>query len=236
MKVLMTVFNRFTWAIEMCKKFEQAGLEIIIIDNASTYPPCVEWLNTCGHKVERMDQNYGPWVFLSYPYAQMQWINKTADQRALFMKYPDRFFILADSDFDLTGVPNDFPDHLMKGLISAKRGEWKCGLSYEINDLPSDSVPKQVYEYEKRYWVTKNHAGYFESQVDIGVTLYDREKQGEWFHAIRSDRPYTCRHLDWYHAREGWREEDQFFVDQTPGYYGWARKYYEEEILKLPPR
>jgi len=227
MKVFMTIFNRHSWAVEMCKKFESAGLEIIIIDNDSTYPPCVEWLNNCGYTVERMGVNRGPWVFLSDHTGQLQWLNRNDGKDTLYNKYTDRYFILADSDFDISMVPDDFPDHLMKGLNTAQRNEWKCGLSYLLDDLPVNAFTKQIIEYERRYWVTKNAAGYFESQVDIGVTMFDRQKQGEWYHAVRSDKPYTCRHLDWYHSVEGWREEDQWFIDNTPHYYGWCRKFHD---------
>lgn len=42
LKCFMTILDRFTWAMPMCEHIEKAGLELILIDNDSTYPPCVE--------------------------------------------------------------------------------------------------------------------------------------------------------------------------------------------------
>ena len=222
MKVFMTIFNRFTWAIEMCKKFEQVGLEVIIIDNASTFAPCVEWLKNCSYKVEKREKNEGPWVF---------------ETSELKDKYKDQFFYLADSDFDLSIVPNDFPDHLMRGLETCDdKTIWKCGLSCELNDLDDNAFTRQVIAHENNFWINKNSAGYWIAWVDIGVTLHDRNKKDHWYSALRSDRPYTCRHLDWYHKKENIRPEDIYFWEHTKDYYGWGQKWYNEIYLGNTPR
>lgn len=217
----MTIFNRFSWGAEMCKKFDECGLEVIIINNNSTYKPCIEWLKNCGYKVENMEQNSHAWAFF---------------ETDLYKKYPDRFFFLSDSDFDISTVPNDFPDHLMRGLEKTPPNIWKVGLSYEINDLPDNEFTRQVIAHEKNFWPPVNEYGFYNAWIDIGVTLHDRTKKDHFFSAWRSDRPYTCRHLPWYHTKENITNEHLYFMKANPSYYGWDRKWYEEMYLKRKPK
>jgi hypothetical protein len=221
MKCFVTIFERFSWAIPLCKDLTAAGLEVILIDNNSTYPPCVEWLKNCEYKVERMNYNAGPWAFV------------TTD---LHKQYLDRYYFLCDSDLDISKVPKDFPDHLMYGLENTGGDIWKAGLSFELNDLPDNIVTRQAIAHENAFWVDKTELGFYKAWIDIGCTLHDRSRQTDWYYSIRSDRPYTGRHLDWYHTEESWREEDTYFLEHTPGYFGWCKKYYDEVVLKLPPR
>jgi hypothetical protein len=224
MRVFMTIFNRFTWAIDMCEKFTQAGLEVVLIDNKSTYPPCIEWLKNCNYKVLKGTNDYGPWEFTSTD---------------LFKQYPDRFFILSDSDYDISQVPDDFPEFLMKGLENTKHPEvWKAGFSLEINDFPKNKYTDVVFEHESSFWATpQDELGFYHSWVDVGIALYDRERRKKnWYDALRAPRPYTCRHLDWYLTPETVREEDIYYFEvQSHAHYGWGRKWYNEIYLNKKP-
>jgi hypothetical protein len=220
-KCFVTIFNRFSWAVPLCKDLTDAGLEVIIIDNDSTFPPCVEWLKNCPYKIEKMDSNRGPWAY---------------DKTDLCKKYTDRFYFLCDSDISISTVPKDFPEHLMKGLEKSDPEIWKVGLSFEINDLPDNIVTRQAINHEKAFWGNMTPFGFHKAWIDIGCTLHDREKKAHWYSALRADRPYTGKHLDWYMTKETLREEDLYFLDLTKEYYGWCRKFYDEVILNKPPR
>ena len=217
MKVFMTIFNRFTWAIKMCEKFDSAGLEVILIDNKSTYPPCLEWLKNCNYKVEPGTNNYGPWEFM---------------RTDLFTKYPDRYFFLADSDYDISQVPDDFPEFLMKGLLNTIHPEvWKSGLSVEIEDLSKNEYTKQIYEHEISFWQTEvDDLGFYHSWVDVGIALYDRtRRKSNWYDALRAPRPYTCQHLDWYLTPETIREEDIYYFEiKNHAHHGYGREWYNK--------
>lgn len=222
MKCFVTIFNRYSWAIPLCHNLEMAGLEVIIIDNKSTYPPCVEWLKNCNYKIEYIGYNAAPWAF------------QTTD---LTNKYKDRFYFLCDSDMGIDAVPLDFPDVLMRGLERAEPGIWKSGLSYEINDLPDNITTRQAIVHENTFWERKTDYGFYTAWIDIGCALHDRERKGEqWYAAIRSDRPYTAKHLDWYFTEDTIRDEDMYYLETTPEYYGWFRRWYDENILKKEPR
>lgn len=226
MNIFITIWNRYSWVIPFCEDCEKAGLTVVLIDNASTYPPCVEWLSKCKYKVITMKKNEGAWAFFTTP---------------LYQEYTDRYFMISDSDQDISNVPSDFPEVLTQGIINHTHGQiWKAGLSQEINDLPDNSFANQVYAYEKDFWTNRTLFEFYEVWMDLGVAVYDRERRGEfpnkeshWYNAVRAMRPYTSRHLDWYLTAENMREEDEYyFKAKDPAYRGWGFKFYAEQILK----
>jgi hypothetical protein len=220
-KCFVTIFQRYSWAIPLCKDLTDAGLEVILIDNHSTFPPCVEWLNNCGYKIERREINNGAWAF---------------DKTELCEKYKDRFYFLCDSDIDISMVPKDFPEHLMRGLENSDPEIWKVGLSFEINDLPDNVVTRQAFIHESAFWNKEPINGFHKAWIDIGCTLHDREKKAHWYSTLRADRPYTAKHLDWHLSKETWRAEDEAYLKDTEEYYGWCRKWYDEVYLNKPPK
>lgn len=226
MNVFITIWNRHTWAIPLCEDFEKAGLTVILIDNASTYLPCIKWLMDCKYKVHYMPRNYGPWVFFTH----------------LYKEYTDRYFMISDSDQDISGVPKDFPYYLKAGLEKHTEDKiWKCGLSQEIEDLPDNKFAQEVYKYESTYWRNKTHDGFYHVWMDLGIAVYDRHRRTEdptntdqnghcWYSAIRADRPYTSRHLDWYLTKDNLREEDKYYLRVEAEHKGWLWKLNEEHI------
>ena len=225
MNVFITIWNRFSWAIPLCEDFTKAGLTVILIDNASTYPPCIEWLKSCPYKVHFMEKNESAWAFFT---------------TSLYKEYTDRYFMVSDSDQDISGLPSDWVDVLMKGLEETSDGVWKSGLSQEIEDLPKDNpYAQEIYNYEKNYWTNVNKDGYYKVWMDIGVAIYDRSRRNDdpihdvvgenrsWYAAVRSPRPYVSRHLDWYLTPEKFREEDIYYLNggdwarADTAHYGW---------------
>lgn len=230
MNIFITVWNRHSWLIPFCEDCVKAGLTPILIDNASTYDPCVEWLKKCPYKVIWMEHNEGPWVFFT----------------KLYSDYKDKYFFISDSDQDISKVPTDWPQHLISGLERHTENKiWKAGLSQEINDIPKEDnhVLKEIYDYEKGFWRNQLSDGFYHVAMDLGVAVYDRERRTEdpkntdqnghcWYNAIRSDRPYTSRHLDWYLTKDNLREEDHYYFNAKNVHYGWGFKFYDEVYKK----
>jgi hypothetical protein len=213
-KVFVTMFNRFTWALPLLRDFERAGCEVILIDNNSTYPPLLEWYKTCPYKVHRMDKNHLAWAFFT---------------TELYQQYiEDRYFIISDSDMDISRVPTDFVDVLFKALESANAPVWKAALPYDIYDLPDNEYTKVAVGANSGQFEYPNEQGYFKCDTDLGIALYDRSRRGDnptkelnWYASVRLPRPYMCRHLDWYLTEETLREEDRYYFEQAMYYsYG----------------
>lgn len=222
MNVFITIWNRYSWAIPLCEDFSKAGLNVVLIDNKTTYEPAVDWLKKCPYKVHHMNKNFGAWAFF------------ISD---LYSEYRDQYFMISDSDQDIRGIPSDWVDVLMKGLDETDDYVWKSGLSQEINDLPDNPYAKSIYDYEKNFYTNKNKRGYYKVWMDLGVAIYDRARRSEtpnkdenWYCAVRSPRPYVSRHLDWYLTPETLSEEDRYYLTASdPNYKGWLFKM--EEML-----
>lgn len=204
MNIFITVWNRYSWLTPLCADFVKAGLTPVIIDNDSTYTPCIEYLKECPYEVIKMENNEGPWAFF------------TTD---LYSKYTEQFFMISDSDQDISQCPSDWVDVLMKGLDEKDDNVWKSGLSQKIDDFPDNPYARDVYDYEKAFYSNLNKLGYYKVYMDLGIAVYDRSRRGEkpidegnWYCAVRSPIPYQSRHLDWYLTPETLREEDKFYL------------------------
>lgn len=218
MKVFIIAYNRLTPLKAMCEWLEQRGCTPIIIDNFSSYQPLVRWYDTCPYMVHRMWTNMGHQVF---------W-------KAEFLtRFIDRYYIVTDPDLDLSGVPDDFVDVLMKGLL-ANPTVIKSGLSLRIDDLPDNPYANEVKAWEQKYWDRpQDEHGFYKSEIDTTLALYDRERvfgqlpNDLFFQAVRSPYPYTARHLPWYQTKESVaaNEEEKYYMDHTHTY--WSGKFKE---------
>ena len=53
------MYNRLTYPKNMSEFLSDHGIEVILIDNNSTYPPLLEWYDKCPYKVHRLKENMG---------------------------------------------------------------------------------------------------------------------------------------------------------------------------------
>lgn len=218
MNCFVIMFNRLTWPKELCQHLIGAGLTPILIDNNSTYGPLLDWYEgECPYKVHRIDVNCGH---------QVLW------KSGLINKYRDRYYIVTDHDLDISRVPRDFVLQLYEGL-NFYPNVIKAGLSLEIKGLPDNPFAREVVGWETKFWETKKENGFYLSDVDTTLAMYDRERDfgelpnNKFFSAVRADRPYTAKHLPWYNTPEflAENEEERYYQEHTSTY--WAEKYKE---------
>jgi hypothetical protein len=186
MKALIINYNRLTLTRNLADWCAAHGLDVVIIDNGSDYPPLLDYYANTPHMVHRLPANYGHTVV---------WLLGLEKLYAQGERY-----IVTDPDLDLAGVPPDFLQVLHTGL-DRYRGVDKCGLSLEVNDLPDTPEAHLVRtQYEVRYWQHPLDPMYFQADTDTTFALY-RENVHHYGHsAVRTNRPYTARHLPWYYV------------------------------------
>jgi hypothetical protein len=183
MNCFIIMFNRLTWPRKMAEFLSDTGCEVILVDNASTYPPLLEWYDSCPYKVYRLQENYGHLVLWG---------------SGIINNYKDRHYIVTDPDLDLSGVPHDYVDFLMKGFLHEE--VVKVGLSLRVNDLPVNEFTRRIVEHEERHWRALQEDGFYAASVDTTFAIYDRERMlgQQVYWSLRSPEPYMARHLPWY--------------------------------------
>ena len=218
MKVFIISYNRLTWLKAMCEYLSDTGCDVIIIDNNSSYPPLLEWYDKAPYTIYRMKENLGHLAL---------W------KSGILNGFTDRFYFVTDPDLDLSQVPNDYADILMKGLM-LNPGVTKSGLSLRLDDLPANDYTKKVIDGESKFWLNKK-GSFYPADIDTTFSLYDRERDfkklppegNKFFHAVRSEAPYSARHLFWYETKETIESnpEEMFYQAHTNTY--WSGKLKE---------
>ncbi len=199
----MTVFvnNRdlLTWPRAMAEKLCETA-EVIIVDNASTYPPLLDWYAACPFEVIRLTDNVGH---------RAPWLTGIIDRRA------SDWYVVTDPDLDLSLLPDDWFSRLQELSL---RYSWasKVGLGLRIDDLPDDSpVKEDRVDWESRFWIDPLEPGVYRAGVDTTFALYHRDRAPFTWDDVRTDAPYLARHLPWYVTPETVTPEFRYYLDHA---------------------
>jgi len=220
--ILIPVFNSVTYLKSMVSQLRRYGFEeIIAIDNASTFPPLLDYLSQSSPdlSVIRLEENKGPH-------------NLFLDPKNL-LSLPDHFCI-TDPDLELNpSLPEDFIYELIS--LTEKHRVGKAGLALNISDWSKMRHEKfrigaadyQIWEWEAQFW--KNPVGFtstgdevYSAAVDTTFAVYNKRffDPADHLKGIRVGGKYTCRHLPWYKDRIVPAEEEAFYrASQKFSYY-----------------
>ena len=193
MKAFIITYNRLHLPVNMANYIFAHGIDPVFVDNNSDYPPLLEYYKTTPFEVVRMKENYG---------YKVVWEQNLLKKFGITGNY-----IVSDPDLDLSGIPDDFLEVLEEGL-RRHPGFDKCGFSLEINDLPhTDFNP---ISYEKQFWQHSLDGRYIVAAIDTTFALYKVPYHS--FKALRTNRPYTARHMPWYYFDfEDMPEDEQYY-------------------------
>jgi hypothetical protein len=195
MKCLIINFNRLTLPVKLANWAFNHGLEPIFIDNNSDYPPLLGYYGTrCPYKVLKMDRNYGYRVI---------WLQNVLKVLEISGK-----FIVTDPDLDLSMIPDDFLSVLEEGLRRYPEVT-KCGFSLELEGVKH----KDTLAWEAPFWKNPLDDQYFDAILDTTFALYHKKEFS--YSAIRTNRPYTCKHVPWYYEDLKDLPEDEQYYYKT---------------------
>lgn len=179
--------NRVSTLKSLINWLENKNLNIVVLDNDSSYPPLIEYYKSLNHEVIMLKKNFG---------------NQALYKWGGHLNYAGQYFIYTDSDL----VPKeDCPSDLVNYLIYSKQKHPsvnKIGVSLEIKDIPDFyTFKKDVLNWESKYWA--NELGdFYVADVDTTFAVYDKSSAAGSTHLItnclRTKRPYVMRHIPWY--------------------------------------
>lgn len=209
--IFIISYNRLNYLVDLISRLEEMGYKNIkIIDNASTYPPLLDYYNTTSHEVFRMDENYGHMVFWKKP---------------IFEKYRKDLYAITDPDVIPTdNCPKDFMKQFYYCLKKYPRIK-KAGFSLKIDDIPKDApLYHDVINWERAYNLFRiPGTNKYAADIDTTFALYipeDLDISRRFHVAIRIGFPYQLRHLPWYTKLSDVTEEDEYYSShRTNGFW-----------------
>jgi len=200
--IIINNYNRLTTLKALISSLERRGYtNIFVIDNASTYPPLLEYYITCPYTVFRLERNVG---YLA--------IWKTD----IHKKFIEGYYVYTDSDVvPCDECPDDFLNHFLQ-ILKRHKYATKTGFGLRIDDLPDHYDLKQsVIEWESKFWKHEVEENVFCAPIDTTFALYRpfAKKNANWYiEQYRTGGKYTAHHLPWYNNSAALSEEEQYYI------------------------
>ena len=213
--ILLPTFNNVTYLRNMIAQLIARNLRnVIVIDNASTEPDMLAYLDEVEHSVAvvKLDYNAGPRAPFLTP--------------ANYVRLPN-IFCLTDPDLMFNdALPEDFLFNLIDATETLMVG--KAGFAIDISqpELMSEKVLATqlsdgqrkygLIEWESRFWqhqvaATAGGDPIYKAAIDTTFAVYNKRyfRPEAFLNAVRFAGRYTCRHLPWYKENGLDRTEEQ---------------------------
>jgi hypothetical protein len=197
--VFINVRDRLSCLMQLLKWLERAGhRNITFIDNASTYPPLVSFLDENNHRTIRLRRNLGQTAL---------W--RVKELRGVIAK---QWFVYTDPDV----VPADTCPRNVVALMYRQLQEFpiylKAGLGLRLHDLPDCYHLKQsVIDWEQQLIGKEIAHNVFEADVDTTFALYRPGTPYTTGPSIRFQGMYSAHHLPWYSDSSQPDEEERYY-------------------------
>lgn len=211
--VVINNINRLSMMKRLIESLEIRGYSnIYIIDNGSTFPPLLDWYRTCSYPVFFLNRNVG---------------HLAVWETGIYKMFTDSYFAYTDSDVEIhPDCPDDFMERFIN-LLKKYPKALKAGFSICINDLPDCFDNKrQVVSWESQFWQEELEKGAFKAPIDTTFAVYKPFFKGEIIDFkgtyIRTDFPYSIRHLPWYADSGNLSEEDRYYLTHIKTSTHWS--------------
>ncbi|MGL4364086.1 MAG: glycosyltransferase family 2 protein [Bacteroidales bacterium] len=210
--IIINNFNRLECLQKLISRLETYGYKnIYIIDNASTFPPLLEYYEKCPYQVFRLTENVG---YLAL------WKTK------IYKQFIRGYYVYTDPDVLML---DECPKNFLQKFYEILQKYPKCpkvGFSLKIDDLPDYFKNKQkVIAWESQFWNSKCEEGIFNAPIDTTFALYRPFAKGgasqDAYH-LRTDFPYQARHLPWYVDSKNLSDEDVFYINSITTLTHWT--------------
>ncbi len=187
-------YNNLTFVKNFVNQLLRFPNPIILIDNASAYPPIHDYYkelrDTLSHRItiHQLDKNHGHFVYV---------------YRGDLL--PNQF-ILSDPDLQLhPDMPLNVAERLL--ALSNEYKMYKVGAALDLSDRHLFATcpyagKESIYAHEKQFWTEPmSHRIYelYRAHLDTTFCLINRDYlKDDYYSAIRVAGVFTAKHLPWY--------------------------------------
>ena len=193
-----------------------APVWIVILDNASSFPPLLEYY-------AKLDPDKAHVIRLGYNSG----FEGLQDAARCLRRCP--YFVITDPDLiPYPDTPKDILDR-MRAALRALPEVHMVGASLEIDDIPPFyPLRDKVQKWEARFWppLAKRIGDWgFDAWVDTTFAMY---RQGgdvlQIEPAMRLDRPYVLKHVDWYTHPAHLTDEQKHYAARSQPIASWTSR------------
>lgn len=212
--IIINNFNRLTCLKRLIDSLEKKGYSnIYIIDNASTYPPLLEYYSQSPYSIFRLKNNIG---YLAL------W------QTDIYKQFKNDFYVYTDPDVvPIEECPDNFMEVFLHSLQKHKYAK-KVGFSLKINNLPDCfDLKEEVIKWEKQYFKNKIDDLLYRAPIDTTFALYRPRTKGgsnSYIPMYRTAYPYEAEHLPWYVDSKNLSKEDIYYIQHAKTSTMWTEQ------------
>lgn len=234
MRVFVITRDRVTYAARCVSALRNVGLEVVIVDHGSTWPPMLDWLDAVSRSGEVQVSRWGN------RHPRDLWA--PAGIIAHMLTSVGEPFIVTDCDVvPDDGIPSDWVGW-MRVTLDSYPALKKVGLGLRTDDLPPwyehrDAVRHWEAQYQPtdvggRLAPVADGRGVI-ADVDTTLAMY------RWFEpfaigpAMRLSAPYVARHLTWYEDTANPTPEEVYYREHAEyGHWRDPRGYADDYKLR----
>lgn len=216
--IVINNFNRLDSLKCLIAGLESRGYRNIhIIDNASSYPPLLEYYASCPYPVYMLHRNVG---------------HLAVWETGLYRMFTDSYFAYTDSDLEIfEDCPDDFMEKFIR-LLKKHPTALKAGFSLKIDDIPDCYEHKEkVIGWESQFWKRKVAPDVYRAPIDTTFAVYKPYFKGHFITLrdfkkcyFRTAPPYCVRHLPWYADSTHPTEEESYYLSHLKTVTHWSEQ------------
>lgn len=214
MKAFIIFRDRKTYGQRCLAALLEAGLDVVVVDQGSTWEPALGWLDDLprdGIPVLRRGGGHHPRDLWEWgPFRDACGTGR---------------YIVTDPDVVPSGdCPAGWPAYL--GEVLDRCGRPKAGLGLRLDRIPARYQRReQVLAWEGQFWRNPVDDSMFDAIIDTTLALYQPLTETPEFTvtAVRTGPPYVADHLAWYEDLENLPPELEHYHRHTdPGCSYWT--------------
>jgi hypothetical protein len=215
-KAFIIFRDRVTYGSRCFDALTGAGLEVVIADHGTTWPPALAWLDVleaCGTRVMRKGGGHPRELWGWEPFRSACGTGR---------------YVVTDPDVvPAEDCPADWLRHL--GEVLDNSDQPKAGLGLRTDTIPGSYHHRErVISWERQFWEHPVEAGghaAYAAQIDTTLALYQPlgEHTAFCIEALRTGPPYVADHLAWYEDLGSLSPELRYYHENAePGISFWT--------------